>query len=123
MKFHLEDIIHNAKYGSPSLSIYRSFNKWVSQEVDYPDHWFNVIRGNAPATGKQGGYICLSREGFKSLEGDLHTAFQQSNNPDCPTWDKYKAMIELQFAEIEKAKQRLIKKHEKILEELNNFTV
>lgn len=123
MKFHLEDIVDNAKRGSPSLGVYRSYNKWVSQEIDYPDHWFNFVHGNAPATGKQGSYVCLSRAGFQALEPDLYTAFQQANNSSCPTWDVYKQLVESQFADLEKVRQRLIKKHEKILEELNNFTV
>lgn len=82
MKYHIEDIVEHAKGGWPSVAIYRSFNKWVSPMIDYPDEWFHeLVSQDRPRTGKQGSYTCLSRAGFQAFEPDLFAAFQNSNNP------------------------------------------
>lgn len=123
MKFHIEDIVAHAKQGYPYLHIHRAHPGWTSQPIDYPDEWFNQVRYNAPCTGRQAGHTYLSRAGFLAFESDLKAAFQQSNNPHCATWDEFKGHCEQHFANIEKARQKLIKKHEKILDELNKFNV
>jgi hypothetical protein len=123
MKFHIEDIVAYAKQGYPYLSIYRNFPEWTSPLIDYPDEWFHVLVGEAPRVGKKHGHVYMSRAGFQAFEPDLYAAFQQSNNPTCPTWDDYKAKCEQHFVNVEKARQKLIKKHQKIIDELNNFNV
>lgn len=124
MKFHLEDITQHAKGGWASLAIYSSYGKWVSPLIDYPDEWFHVLEiGDKPRIGKKSGYVHLSRAGFQAFEPDLFAAFQQSNNASFPTWDLYKAALEAHFAQVEKARLKLIAKYEKILEELKNFNV
>jgi hypothetical protein len=39
------------------------------------------------------------------------------------TWDEYKDAIEKHFVDVEKERQKLIKKHQKLIDELNNFKV
>lgn len=123
MKFHIEDITQHAKGGWPSLAVYQSYNRWASPQIDYPDNWFHVLVGDSPRVGKKHGHTHLSRAGFQAFEPDLYAAFQQSNNPNLPTWDLYKAELEKHFATVEKARLRLIAKHQKIIDELNNFNV
>lgn len=123
MKFQIEDIIEHAKGGWASVAVYRSYNQWVSPEIDYPDEWFHVLVGYEPRIGKKHGTVYLSRAGFLAFEQDLKAAFQQSNNQQLDTWDKWKAAIEVHYATVEKQRQRLIKKHQKLLEELQNFNV
>jgi hypothetical protein len=123
MKFHIEDIVANAKVGWANLHIASSYLKWTSPVIDYPDEWFNQIRGSSPCLGKQYGHTHLSRAGFEAFASDLKAAFQQSNNPQCATWDEYVDQCRKHFVNTEKARQKLIKKHQKILNELQSFNV
>jgi hypothetical protein len=128
MKLHIEDITSNAKGGWSSVSIYPTYNKWTSPLIDYPDEWFCVMDGAKPCLGKKHGYLSLTRLGFQSFEPDLKAVFLSNTNQMATygthnTWDEYKDAIEKHFVDVEKERQKLIKKHQKLIDELNNFKV
>ena len=125
MKFHIEDIVANAKKGVPRLGVTRTNQKWVSQVIDYPDDWFMELTGYQPRIGKKAGYTALSKAGFKAFEPDLHAAFIASGGNAqwqvIVTWPDYVQAIDDEYAEIEKQRKRMIAKHQKIIDALNAF--
>ena len=133
MKLQHEDIVVWASEGYTNLLIQPGklpASQYISQPVSYPDDWFCELCGYDPKVGKKPSNWYLTRAGLKAFESDLRAAFEPaaaagkgSSRNGILAWADYLDRAEMHFAEVEKAKQKLVKKHQKIMDLLNKFNV
>lgn len=82
-----------------------------------PDDWFVYLRNDVPATGKQEGFLFLSKRGFDANKTDIQRAFLSSTRAR-GTWADFEKHAEEHFKKVETKTKKRIEKLKKELVEL-----
>lgn len=90
-----------------------------------PDEWFCVLKHNCvPASGKESGFLYLTRAGYEANKDALRTAFESAIEEDWDkdwNWPAFEKMAEAHFQKVEKAITKQKKLLEQKLNQLNGF--
>jgi hypothetical protein len=134
MKITKGNITHYASQAKPYLQLgeidiittngklqaINSIDNPANTVIDAPDDWFVRLRDNVPVTGKQDGFLHLSKKGWDANKDDIKAAFEATNpkerRADCQTWQEYEKIINNEeFASIHKNTLRAQERTKKAL--------
>jgi hypothetical protein len=96
--------------------------------VEVPDEWLCELKSDVPVTGRQEGFLFLTRAGYEANKDAIKKAFEKAcangkDRTDGEGWAAFEKRAEEHFKHIEERCKKRIAKLEKDLETLKDFEV
>ena len=105
-------ITHQASLGHISIQL-----PWCDIN-DFPTGWAVTLRGSGSrlSLGKEGGFVFLTRVGWKANKSKIKAAFERSEKKE-RTWDQFESMIEESLNYTYKSTKKYLENLESDIEE------
>jgi hypothetical protein len=102
----------------PSIAIFIGAESSAQYE-EVPDEWICELRQEVPVTGKEQGYLFLTRTGWDANREQIRQAFEASGSQ--ATWEQFEQFARRHFTEVERKTQRKLQQLQNKVDQLRRY--